>query len=300
MDLGQGLASFGQSFGQGLAAAMQQYHEEHQKADYSDALMRELSQQVNPTTGKPVIDKSAYEDYLNHSMRQRSALAGAKLGALSILGSLQKAVGQVPMPVRGPAGEVIGERTSRGLKFYPQDIRHPEYAQTRELAAVQKPLYGEIKQIQSEFQKNYKITPETFLAGGGVEVTPGEKPQPPGWLNRQLYESTYGYLGRGTSEPGLPTSIRIGEKTVDAGTIKALRQRAGRYQNLKQAVTAPDPMKVLAAMDWVQKNPKDPRAAKWQAWIQSQVGSQGPVAAPPQAQQTDETPEEPPEAEEPE
>jgi hypothetical protein len=295
MDLGQGLANFGQSFGQGLAAAMQQYHEEHLKADYSDALMRELSQQVNPATGKPVIDKSAYEDYLSHSMQQRSALAGAKLGALSILGSLQKAVGQVPVPVRGPAGEVIGERTSRGLKFYPQDIRHPEYAQTRELAAVQKPLFGEIKQIESEFQKNYKITPETFLAGGGFEVTPGEAGTAPGALS----QATGGYLG-GAGTPAQAAEIKIGEKTVDPGTIKALRQRAARYQNLKQAVTAPDPMKVLAAMDWVQKNPKDPRAAKWQAWIQSQVGLQGPVATPPQTQQTDETPEEPPEAEEPE
>jgi hypothetical protein len=90
-DLGQGLASFGQSFGQGLAAAMQQYHEEHQKVDASDALMRELSQTIDPATQKPVVDKKAYEDYLSHSSQQRAALAGAKIGAMKIIQSGQEA-----------------------------------------------------------------------------------------------------------------------------------------------------------------------------------------------------------------
>jgi hypothetical protein len=61
---------------QGITGAIKQYTDLADQTTQSDALMKYLSQQNDPTTGKPIISPGTLQDYQNHSMRQRAFIAG--------------------------------------------------------------------------------------------------------------------------------------------------------------------------------------------------------------------------------
>jgi hypothetical protein len=61
---------------QGITGAIKQYTDLADQTTQSDALMKYLSQQTDPTTGKPIISPGTLQDYQNHSMRQRAFIAG--------------------------------------------------------------------------------------------------------------------------------------------------------------------------------------------------------------------------------
>jgi hypothetical protein len=61
----------------------------HDKATQSDALMKYLSQQTDPVTGKPVISPQVLQDYQQHNMRQRAFVAGGITAGQAVMQSLQ-------------------------------------------------------------------------------------------------------------------------------------------------------------------------------------------------------------------
>jgi hypothetical protein len=75
---------------QGITGAINQYAQIADQTTQSDALMKYLSQQQDPVSGKPIIDKKALEDYQNHSMRQRAFVAGGMQAGMHLTDALQK------------------------------------------------------------------------------------------------------------------------------------------------------------------------------------------------------------------
>jgi hypothetical protein len=75
---------------QGITGAINQYAQIADQTTQSDALMKYLSQQNDPISGKPIIDKQALEDYQNHSMRQRAFVAGGMQAGMHLTDALQK------------------------------------------------------------------------------------------------------------------------------------------------------------------------------------------------------------------
>jgi hypothetical protein len=51
--------------------------------------MQYLSQQQDPTTGKPIIDQKALQAYMNHSQQQRAYVAGGMTAGMSLVQALQ-------------------------------------------------------------------------------------------------------------------------------------------------------------------------------------------------------------------
>jgi hypothetical protein len=76
---------------QGITGAIKQYTDLADQTTQSDALMKYLSQQNDPTTGKPIISPGTLQDYQNHSMRQRAFIAGGMQAGNSFVQALQHA-----------------------------------------------------------------------------------------------------------------------------------------------------------------------------------------------------------------
>jgi hypothetical protein len=87
-----------------ITGAIQHFGDTADQAARADALIHYLSQQTDPVTGKPVIDKKALEDYLHHSTRQRAYVAGGITAGMSLaqaLGHYSAATQRVPYAVSG-------------------------------------------------------------------------------------------------------------------------------------------------------------------------------------------------------
>jgi hypothetical protein len=87
---GQLLAQGIQSAGQSIGGAIQQYQNILDEATKSDAQMNYLSQQVDPVTGKPIIDPKTLQNYMQHSARQRAFVAGGVNAGMTLAQHLQR------------------------------------------------------------------------------------------------------------------------------------------------------------------------------------------------------------------
>jgi hypothetical protein len=284
MDLGQGLASFGQSFGQGLAAAMQQYHEEHQKVDASDALMRELSQTIDPATQKPVVDKKAYEDYLSHSSQQRAALAGAKIGAMKIIQSGQEAfiktrremaqtneaLARASALYSGGTGR-IGGATGTAGKVPVQIGGQTVYVTGNEAARLNQ------QEVANQLQTKYGLTPEDLLnpkEGQHATVEPVFSPE-----DKSAKKTPIGYKksetggliaigGEDVPNPEDPNQImRTGGIVIPQSEFNVFKNRLKMAQ--KPAATQPNAVPSTAL----------PPAPEGKVYVRSPQGVMGMVPA---------------------
>ena len=72
-----------------ITGAIKDFSDTADRADQSDALMNYLSQQTDPTTGKPVIDPKTLQNYQQHNMRQRAYVAGGLQAGNAFMQALQ-------------------------------------------------------------------------------------------------------------------------------------------------------------------------------------------------------------------
>lgn len=75
---------------QGITGAIQQYAQIADQTTQSDALMKYLSEQQDPVSGKPIISPSTLKDYQQHSQRQRAFVGGGITSAMHVTNALQK------------------------------------------------------------------------------------------------------------------------------------------------------------------------------------------------------------------
>lgn len=75
------LTNAGKSISNSIGQAMQFYQQRHQALTQSDALMEQLSQ-TQDATGKPILDRKAYERYLAHSDKERASIGEGYKNAL--------------------------------------------------------------------------------------------------------------------------------------------------------------------------------------------------------------------------
>jgi hypothetical protein len=98
-----GLSNLGQGLGGGLANALQGYHQEHMQQIQADALIQELQNTMNPSTGKPFLSSAAANEILAASGNQHAARVGGLLTALQL--------GRQPLPPQPPVPYTVGGRT---------------------------------------------------------------------------------------------------------------------------------------------------------------------------------------------
>jgi hypothetical protein len=87
-----------------ITGAIKEYQDMANQGTQARALMTYLSQQVDPVTGKPVIDDKAMKDFLHHDSRQQAYIAGgmrAGMATMQALGHYAAASQRVPYTVGG-------------------------------------------------------------------------------------------------------------------------------------------------------------------------------------------------------
>jgi hypothetical protein len=113
---GQLLAQGINTAAQGITGAIQHFSDTADQANKADALMQYLSQQTDPTTGKPMFDQKALQAYQNHSQRQRAYIAGGITAGMSLVPALQhyaRVNQQVPYQVGGQTYNIAPAEAAR-------------------------------------------------------------------------------------------------------------------------------------------------------------------------------------------
>jgi hypothetical protein len=274
-----------EDLGNGIHSAVQRYQSNRQALDGLQAVIDYAKTMQTPgkNGGKPtnlftddqIATVQRYHDQGRISAAE-NAMRSMGMDPASLAKTGQATQKQQVIPLLNSDGIRIGEQNpaTGARKFYPNFVTGQgggggtaaQNANTKQLAAAQKPLLSEMKDISNEFQKNTKndqgqfMTPEAFL-NTGVKVTPGDKDNP----------TTFTIDGK-------QINPQINGVNVDPAVMLDLQNKAQRYQDLKQAVTTPDPAKTLQAINWVRQNQdnaaNDDRVQKWQNWINSQTGKQ--------------------------
>lgn len=72
-----------------LTDALKHYQDIADQADQADATMGYLHQQVDPVTGKPVIDDKAFQSFQQHNQRQRAHIGGGIFAGMALMQTLQ-------------------------------------------------------------------------------------------------------------------------------------------------------------------------------------------------------------------
>jgi hypothetical protein len=71
-----------------ITGAIKEYQDIANQGTQARALMTYLSQQVDPVTGKPVIDDKAMKDFLHHDSRQQAYIAGGLRAGMATMQAL--------------------------------------------------------------------------------------------------------------------------------------------------------------------------------------------------------------------
>jgi hypothetical protein len=72
-----------------LTDALKHYQDIADQADQADATMGYLHQQIDPVTGKPVIDDKAFQSFQQHNQRQRAHIGGGIFAGMKLMETLQ-------------------------------------------------------------------------------------------------------------------------------------------------------------------------------------------------------------------